>query len=386
VIVAVTFGLFFVAAAVPSPLYALYSTRWHFSAVTLTEVFAVYAVALLVALLLTGSLSDTLGRRPVIIAAIVIQLGSMLMFLFATGAAWLFAARVAQGIATGIATSALAASFVDLQPPERPTLAPLVNSATPVLALGVGAIASAALVQYGPYPLQLIYALMVAAFALAAVAMVLIAEPGQRQPGVSLAPRVGVEEAIRPAFIAAVPSLVAGWAVGGFYMSLGPSLALQVASSSNRLLGGVSILILGVVGAIAVVSARGWSPRRAMTVGGVALVCGLGLAVTSVAIESPILFFGSNVITGVGFGVGWLGALRALISLASPNARAALISSIFIVAYLAFAVPAVIAGYAVTRIGLHDAALWYASAVGVLALAGLAGTVLIRRPSAAAAT
>ena len=117
-IVAAIFGLFLFAAAAPSPLYAVYAASWHFSAIELTEVFAVYAIALLIALLFTGSLSDSLGRRPVVLAALVIQIASMLMFIFASSVGWLFAARIAQGIGTGVVTSALAASFVDLQPPR----------------------------------------------------------------------------------------------------------------------------------------------------------------------------------------------------------------------------------------------------------------------------
>src|SRR5712691_12628278 len=83
-IVATTFGLFLFAAAAPSPLYAVYAAMWQFSAGALTEVFAVYAIALLVALLFTGALSDFVGRRPVILGALVIQLASLLLFLFAS--------------------------------------------------------------------------------------------------------------------------------------------------------------------------------------------------------------------------------------------------------------------------------------------------------------
>src|SRR5579859_1588709 len=149
-IVAATFGLFLFAAAAPSPLYAIYAARWRFSTIALTEVFAVYALALLIALLLTGSLSDSVGRRPVILVGLVIQAASMVTFLLASDVTWLFAARIAQGIATGLVTGPLAASFVDLQPPDRPALAALVNSATPILGLALGALAAAALVQYGP--------------------------------------------------------------------------------------------------------------------------------------------------------------------------------------------------------------------------------------------
>jgi predicted MFS family arabinose efflux permease len=379
-IVAATFGLFLFAAAAPSPLYAVYAARWHFSAISLTEVFAVYAIALLVALLFTGSLSDSVGRRPVILAALVIQLASMLMFIFASSVEWLFAARITQGIATGVVTSPLAASFVDLQPPERPTLASTVNSATPILGLALGALASAAVVQYAPDPLHLIYWLMLAGFVAGAVAVALIPEPAATRGDLRLMPRVAVEPDVRPAFIAALPSLIAGWGVGGFYLSLGPSLALQLAASSNRILGGVAIALLAGVGAASIIAVRAWPAGRAMRWGAVAQAAGLALTVAAVAMRAPVLFFLGTAVTGVGFGVAWLGVLRSLVGLASPTGRGALLAAVFIVAYLAFSIPAVIAGYAVSRVGLHDAALWYGVAVGILALAGVAGTQLVNRP------
>ena len=380
-IVAATLVLFLFAAAAPSPLYAVYAARWRFSPAALTEVFAIYAIALLVALLLTGSLSDAVGRRPVILAALGIQVASMLMFLYATDISWLFAARVAQGIATGMATSPLAASFVDLQPPERPNLAAIVNSVTPTLGLALGALASSVLVQYGPDPLHLIYWLMLVGFVLAGIGVALMAEPAQRRARLRLAPRVGVEPTVRPAFAAALPSLIAGWGVGGFYLSLGPSLALQLAGSTNRVLGGLAIGLLAGVGAAAIVTVRSWQPRRAMVVGGIALVAGLALTVVAVALTSALLFFTATAVTGIGFGVGWLGVLRSLVTLAATTARGALIAAIYIVAYLAFALPAVAAGYGVTRVGLHQAALEYGVAICLLAVAGLVAALLVNRPS-----
>src|SRR5438132_3545092 len=305
-IAAATLVLFLLAAAAPSPLYAVYAAKWRFSPAALTEVFAIYAIALLAALLLTGSLSDALGRRPVILAALLIQVASMLMFLYATDIRWLFAARVTQGIATGMATSPLAASFVDLQPPERPNLAAIVNSVTPTLGLALGALASSVLVQYGPDPLHLIYWLMLVGFVLAGIGVALMAEPAQRRARLRLAPRVGVEPTVRPAFAAALPSLIAGWGVGGFYLSLGPSLALQLAGSTNRVLGGLAIGLLAGVGAAAIVTVRSWQPRRAMVVGGIALVAGLALTVVAVEPTSALLFFTATAVTGIGFGVGWL--------------------------------------------------------------------------------
>jgi len=379
-IIATTFGLFLFAAAAPSPLYAVYAGLWQFSAGALTEVFAVYAVALLVALLFTGSSSDFVGRRPIILVALVIQLASIVLFLVASGIEWLFAARIAQGIATGIATGALGAALVDLQPPDNPALASLVNSAGPILSLGIGALASAVLVQYAPDPLHLVYWVTLLGFIAALAAVAVMPEPGARRSGVRWAPRISVERAVRREFVATLPILVAGWAVAGFYLSLGPSLASQLAASSNRVLGGLAIFLLADIGAVAIVITRAWATTRAMIVGGIILGAGLVVAVAAIALTSPLLFFAATALTGVGFGPAWLGVLRTLVALAAPTARAALLAAVFVVAYLALALPAVIAGFLATRIGLHDAALWYGAGLVVLTFAGVLSTwVVIRR-------
>ena len=379
-IVATTFGLFLFAAAAPSPLYAVYAGLWRFSAGALTEVFAVYAIALLVALLFTGSSSDFVGRRPIILVALAIQLASLVLFLVASGIEWLFAARIAQGIATGVATGALGAALVDLQPPDNPALASLVNSAGPILSLGIGALASAVLVQYAPDPLHLVYWLTLLAFIAALAAVAVMPEPGARRSGVRWVPRISVEPAVRREFVATLPILVAGWAVAGFYLSLGPSLASQLAASSNRVLGGLAIFLLADIGAVAIVLTRSWATARAMMVGGVILGAGLVVAVAAIAISSPLVFFAATALTGVGFGPAWLGVLRTLVGLAAPTARAALLAAVFVVAYLARALPAVIAGFLATRIGLHDAALWYGAGLVVLTFAGVLSTwVVIRR-------
>ena len=379
-IVATTFGLFLFAAAAPSPLYAVYAGLWRFSAGALTEVFAVYAIALLVALLFTGSSSDFVGRRPIILVALAIQLASLVLFLVASGIEWLFAARIAQGIATGVATGALGAALVDLQPPDNPALASLINSAGPILSLGIGALASAVLVQYAPDPLHLVYWLTLLAFIAAVAAVAVMPEPGARRSGVRWVPRISVEPAVRREFVATLPILVAGWAVAGFYLSLGPSLASQLAASSNRVLGGLAIFLLADIGAVAIVLTRSWATARAMMVGGVILGAGLVVAVAAIALTSPLLFFAATALTGVGFGPAWLGVLRTLVGLAAPTARAALLAAVFVVAYLALALPAVIAGFLATRIGLHDAALWYGAGLVVLTFAGVLSTwVVIRR-------
>src|SRR5207237_2371455 len=121
---------------------------------------------------------------------------------------------------------------------------------------------------------------------------------------------------------ATLPFLAAGWSVAGFYLSLVPSLASQLAASSNRVLGGLAIFLLADIGAVAIVLTRSWATARAMMVGGVILGTGLVVAVAAIALSSPLLFFAATAVTGVGFGPAWLGVLRTLVGLAAPTARA----------------------------------------------------------------
>ncbi|MBM0236449.1 hypothetical protein JNW88_03480 [Micromonospora sp. ATA32] len=88
---------FVAASAAPTPLYGIYQARWHFSPITTTVVFAIYALAVLASLLTIGKLSDHLGRRLVLLVAIAVQMISLLIFIFATGVPTLLAPASCRG-------------------------------------------------------------------------------------------------------------------------------------------------------------------------------------------------------------------------------------------------------------------------------------------------
>jgi MFS family permease len=366
------------AAGAPSPLYAVYQAQWGFSATTLTAVFAVYAVTLLAALLLIGSLSDHLGRRPVIAAALAADAVAMALFLAANGVGTLFAARALQGAATGAATSALAAALIELQPGGQTTLAALINSSAPAVGLGAGALAASALVQYGPAPTRLVYGLLLGALGVGVAAVLVMPEPGERRPGAlrSLRPRIGVPAQARATFAATLPCLVALWALGGLYLSLGPSLAALLVRSTNLLWGGTVIFLLLACAAGASIGLRTIDSLRAMRDGSLALLAGLGVTIAGIASTGPALFLVGTAIAGCGFGLAFLGTFRTLIGLAPAEQRAGLIASIYIVSYLAFSVPVVVAGTLVTHLGLHETSLGYAAVLGALVGIALASLVV----------
>ena len=372
------FALLFSAAAAPSPLYGVYQAQWRFSAATLTAVFAVYALFLLAALLVFGSVSDYLGRRRVILASLVMAAGACGLFLAAHGAGMLFAARALQGAAVGTATSALGAALIDLQP-EGSAIAPVITIAAGQLGLAAGGLGTSALVQYGPAPTRLIWWLLLGVSLAAAAAVPAMPETVTRRPGVlaSLRPRVAVPRQARSTFAIALPCLIAAWMLSGFCLSLGPSLAAQVTGSPDLLWGGLVIFLVAGTGAAGPVVFRGVSGPSAMLAGGLALLAGAAATLAAIQTTSAAAFLAGVAVAGAGFGTAMLGALRTISALAAPGQRASLIAAIFIVSYAAFSVPVVVAGVAVTHAGLHRTALVYCAVIAVLA-ATAAGSLIAR--------
>ena len=374
------FLLVFFASAAASPLYQVYQARFHFSAATLTAIFAVYVLVLLVTLLFLGSVSDYLGRRPVIIASLVFSVAACGVFLAARSTGDLYLARSLQGIASGLATGPTGAALLDLQPPGSGR-APLVTSVFSSLGLALGALVTSVLVQFAPAPTHLIWWVLMAVFAANIVAVLFMAEPGIRRPGVlaSLRPRVVVPRSARRTFAAAVPAMVTGWALGGLYLSLGPTLAAQATGSPNLIWGGLVIFLLCGIGAAAAFALRRLDPHLTMLAGCLGLLVGMAVTCVAIAITGPAVFFIGSGIAGVGFGLAFLGSFRAVTPLAEPDDRAGLVTAIYIMGYLAFSIPALIAGVATTRFGLHSTALVYSAALAVLAAVAVA--VLLARGS-----
>ena len=377
-VLAATLVVFFAASSVPTPLYVVYQQKWHFSAITLTLIFAVYAAALLLTLLTAGGLSDYLGRRRVLAGALVVELLAMVAFVAADGVGWLLVARAVQGVATGAAAGALSAGVADLTPPERPALAAAVNTAAPTTGIAVGAVTSGALVQYAPAPRALVFVTLIVLFSALLVALAVVPETVVRRPGSlrSLQPRASVPVAARRTFRAMAPVVIATWAVGGLVLSLGPSLAAGVFGITNHLVGGLVVTAVAGLGATGAVLTRSWAPHSTMLHGAFVLVAGVGLVLGSLATEWTGLFFAGLVVSGWGFGTSFVGAFGAVAAIATPQQRAELFASLYVVSYLAFGGSAVLAGFAVPSFGLRETATVYGAVVIALSLVAAAAGAL----------
>jgi MFS family permease len=384
--VAALLVLVLAASGVPSPLYRVYQEQFGFGAGVLTLVFGIYAFALLAALLVVGSLSDHVGRRPVLGGALLLQAVAMAVFLAADGVGWLLAARVVQGLSTGALTGSLGAALLDLQRRERP-LGPLLNSVSPGLGLSLGAVGAGLAIEGLAEPTSWVFGVLAVVFVLGAVLVLALPETSPRLPGAlaSLRPRVEVPRPQRRAFAIATPALVALWAMGGLVLSLGPSLVAGVFGIADHLVGSLLILAMQGAGVVGSLLARDLPPRRAMGGGCLVFAVAVGALLVALATGTTWLFFASAAVSGIGFGAAFLGAVALVTAGVDPGHRAGLLSSLFVVGYLAFSVPAIAAGLAVNVVGLRVAAEVYGAVVIVLAVGAALGLRLSRRPAAVAA-
>jgi hypothetical protein len=258
-----------------------------------------------------------------------------------------------------------------------------VSGAASLLGLGGGAIVAGALVQYGPDPLHLVYWLLAAAYVSAILVVAILPDEIRRRPGwtASLRPTIGVPRASRPTFVAAVPAVVGLWALGGLYLSLGPSLAISIVGSGNRLSGALVILALTGSGSIASYALRRRDPSRVLVQGSVLLIVGVVITLGGVLARSVVLLYGGSVVAGIGLGSAFSSFVRATARLAPPDGRGGLLAAVYVVTYASFSLPAVIAGAAVSAFGLIPTTFGYGFVV--LALASATTLALSRRSALA---
>jgi MFS family permease len=313
--------LAFAASTAASPLYRVYEDKFSFGPTTLTLLFTVYIVVLLGTLLLFGSVSDYTGRRMVMLAGLALGAAGCGLFLIAHGVGLLFAARALQGVAVGLISGAASAALFDLRP--NGGAAPVVSSAAPTGGQALGAIGASVLAQYAPAPAHLVWWLLLGAFITGVVAVLAMPEPGTARPGVvsSLRPHVSVPQAARGAFATAVPALVGIWALAGFYLSLGPSLAAQLLHSKNLLWGGILIFLLTGLGAAASALLARKNPPAVMLGGCLVLIVGALVTFASIETGTSAVLFVGTAIAGLGFGPAFMGAYRATVAAATSHDR-----------------------------------------------------------------
>lgn len=377
-LIAALIFLIFCASNIIAPFYGTYQERWGFSGFALTGIFAVYAVGVLATLLLVGSLSDVRGRRPILLAALGVLLLSCAVFAAARGVEWLFVGRFLLGVGVGAASGTASAALTDLEPTGDPRRAALLNTVCFAIGSALGPLLGGVVLEYAPAPTVVPFVALLLLFLLCLVGVAVMPEPLPAPSGAAWRPRrPQVSRALRPVFLAAAAGIVASWAVGSLFQSLGATIARAQLHTTNHILDGLPYFLVALMGGLVQLACRGWQARRAQLCGATALAVGMGIVVAAALLGTTPLFLAGVVVTGLGFGLSFMGSMRALAIATPAGERAAVVSAYYSVGYVALIVPVMLGGRLLDAVGIGRMLLIFGGATIAMAiLAGLAAARL----------
>ncbi|MGA6204787.1 MFS transporter [Nocardia testacea] len=364
-------------SGVPAPLYGLYEQQWHLSPLTTTVVFAVYAIAALGAVLVSGRISDVVGRKPVLLGAFAVMIAGLVVFVLADTVPMLLLARALHGMAVGATVVAGAAALLDLRPHRGARSGQLTGVAFNV-GMAAAIMGSALLAQYAPHPLRTPYVVISVICLLVTAGVLALREPhAARVAGRIRIARPAVPREIRADFWFAAMGVMAAWSVLGVLLSLYPSLAAQQTGIHNLVFGGVVVAATATAAALVQLFATAVPARRAAVGGDIGMALALVLTVPALGTHNWAAVLVAGVLLGATFGLGFGGSLRHLSHVVPEHRRGETMSAYYLLAYTSMALPTVLAGWAATTWGLRTVFPWF---VGVVAVACLgAATLGLRR-------
>jgi predicted MFS family arabinose efflux permease len=369
VLMASIIALALFTSGTPSPLYETYRVLWGFSSVVLTLVYATYALGVLASLLLVGGISDRVGRRPVLIVALTALMLTTVVFMAADSLAWLFVARAIQGLATGLALGAAGAALLDLHPRRDSSAVGLANGVASTGGIGLGVLSSALIVEFLPAPRVLPYAAGLVLLAIAFLGALTMPETVNSVSRLRLTPqRPNVPPASRSAFILAALGVMSSWSIAGLFLALSPQLSATLFHSSDHLLDAASVFALAAPASLAQIAFRRTTPWNAAASGSLVLAAGAVAIVGATSVDSGALYLAASVIAGAGFGVAFLGALRALSGSIPAEHRGQVMSAFYLVAYSSLSLPAILAGVLDAPLGVKPTFEILGSVIAVVAV------------------
>jgi MFS family permease len=374
-VVAFAFATAMAFTTVPTPLWSLYAQRDRFSSLTVTIVFAVYALAVALSLFLAGHLSDWYGRRRVMMPALALEILAGVVFVVWPSLPGLLLARVLSGLGVGAVTATATAWLPELRGAGGSRRAQIVATGANLGGLGLGGLISGALAQWAGHTLLVPFVVFTTALLLAWIALRAAPETrGRRSPRPRYRPqRVVVPPRSRGRFFAAALGAAITFAVFALLTSLAPSfLAGTLHQPSHALAGAVSFAVFATAALTQTLTASRTTPQL-LAAAIPALLVGLGLLTIALWLPSPSfgVFLVGDIVVGAGGGLMFKGAIATVAEVSSQEHRAEALAGLFLAAYLGLAGPVIGLGV-LTQIASTRVSLLVFS--GLLALGILAAT------------
>jgi len=372
-VIAAAFLLVMAFSTIPTPLYSLYQARDGFATFLLTVIFAVYAVGVIASLYLAGHISDWLGRRRIILIAVLIELLSAVIFLIWPSVPGLLVARFISGVGVGALTATATAHLSELRAVARPdesgrfssTISTVVNNG----GLALGPLIAGFIAQWVAGPLQVPYVLFIVLLAVAGAAVAFVPETVERaeERRAYRPQRMSLPSESRGSFWSAAIAALSAFAIFGLFTSLAPSFLAGTLHETSHVIAG--LVTFSVFGAAAVAQLLTTRMPLVTQVRLAAILMAVGLAALSAGalLANLPLFIAAGIVAGAGVGVQFRSSVAVAASLAQPPRRGEVMAALFLVAYLGLTVPVLLVGLALAF--LPSAAVLVGFSVIVIVLA-----------------
>jgi len=382
-VVAYAFLVAMAGTTLPTPLYPIYQQRFGFGALMVTVIFATYAAGVIAGLVLTGRLSDEIGRRRVLVFGLACAALSAVLFVVAQSVAPMLVARVLSGLSAGAFTGTATAYLLDLAPDGRRELGAAVAVAVNLGGLGCGTLLSGALAQTGAIPIRLPYWVHLALVGPALLGVLASPETVRLSERPRFLPeRLAVPHEVRGTFIRAVLGGFSAFATSGLFGAVGPTFMARFLGLHSHVLAGVLVFALFMGSVVSQLGIRRVSEQAALVGGDVFVIAAAALTIAALEAETFALLLIAGIMAGIGQGLAVGGGLAA-ISLETPvERRGAVTASFFVVAYVGLSLPIVGVGLLSEATGLRPAGVVLGCVVAALAAAGAVSLTLRKRAPA----
>jgi MFS family permease len=361
----------FVLSNAATPLYVLWQRDIGFSKGTLTVVFAFYIVGLLGSLLVSGVVSDRLGRKPVLLPALALALAACAIFATATTVTALLVARLFTGIAVGAVVSAGMAAVTDVAGPERGRLAALLASCAMVFGAGLGPLLAGVLSETLPAPTVTVFAVEAVLLVTAVLAVLRMPVRRPAAPGTGAWARVpGVPRGNGVHLALGIAVFAPGITATSFVLSLGPTLLTELLGTASRIVSGAMAFAMFLAATGVQFAVRKLPRRTVLTAGAISTALGMTALTAAVPASSVVVLVASALLAGAGQGMGQLGGLSLLNSAVPPRRLAEANAALNVGGYLPAGLLPVSTGYLMDAVGLPTGATVFGTALAGLAVAG----------------
>jgi len=371
-----------VGAAVPTPLYPIYASRFDFSAGVLGIVFASYTVGVLVTLFLVAPQADHFGRRRLLYLGMALTAVAALLFAVSTGVLELAIARLVSGLAVGATTSVATAAMADLEPNRDQHHVARVTVAANFGGFALAVLLSGFLVEYAPFPSVLPFLIPIGGSIVGALAIRGIPEtaPGFVARRGWAVQRISVPVEIRGSFWVAAGGLAACYSIYGFFAALVPSyMRTGLGVSSPFAAGAIVALMFGTAAAIQLATPQ-IRDRRALLVGFPLLLVTLIGLVVILPVDSWVAASVVTFALGAAVGLTFMGSVTLVDRISPEDRRDDVLAGFYAAGYLALAVPTIGVAEASGLVGLTDAGVALGLVVAVLVLFLYVGAIRTPTP------